>query len=79
MEGFNGKAGSVTPTPRGSPTPQPLAAPEEVFKGRETRQKSRSTSLPGAAPAVKQQGVRSAMTDKFDVSKAVQDLQELHK
>lgn len=79
MEGFDGKGGSSTPPLRGSPPPQTPAAPEEGLKGREIRQKSRSASLPEAAQAARQEGVRSAMSDKFDVGKAVQDLQELHK
>ena len=79
MEGCNGKGSSLTPPPTGSPTPQPPAAPEEALKGRETRQKSRSASSPAAARAARQEGVRIAMTDDFNVREAVQDLQELHK
>ena len=79
MADFDSKARSVTPSARGSPTPQPPVHLREDTKAADQRPVSRPLSRARGRKKDMPQDSGGGLNDSFDVEAAVKDLRDLHK
>lgn len=78
MAEFDAKAGSMTPSARASPTPQPARLSPQGGSGLSPSKRSTSQAtdpLQGNG----QEEAAEALNDDFDVRQAIQDIREFHK